>query len=97
MRHVHGVMSTDRPERYARQLLKHWSARGPVTEEDGTLVQRWMDGRVISMRPGDGSLDIQVSVPDGEDAEYFSHVVAEHLERFGRRAELHVEWEPRGA
>ena len=24
---VHGVMSTDRPERYAKQLVNHWSAR----------------------------------------------------------------------
>jgi len=90
---VHGVMSTDRPERYARQLLKHWSARGPVSDEDGTLVQRWTDGQVISLRPGDGSLALKVSVPDGDDAEHFSQVVAEHLERFGRRDELHVKWE----
>ena len=92
---VHGAMSTDRPERYARQLVKHWSARGPVTDQDGTIVQRWTDGRVITLRPRDGSLDVEVSVPDGEDAERFSHVVAEHLERFGRRDELQVEWESR--
>ena len=48
-------MSTDRPERYAKQLLNHCSARGPVTDEDGGLVQRWTDGRVITLRPGDGS------------------------------------------
>ena len=94
---VHGVMSTDRPERYAKQLVKHWSARGPVSDEDGALVQRWTDGRVITLRPGDGFLEVHVSVSEGEDAAQFSHVVAEHLERFGRRDELHVEWESRDA
>ena len=41
------------------------------------------------------ALDVRVSVPEGEDAEHFSHVMAEHLERFRRRDELHVEWESR--
>jgi len=92
---VHGVMSTDGPERYAKPLLNDWSARGPVTDEGRGLVQRWTDGRVITLRPGEGSLDVRVSLPEGEEAEHFSHVVTEHLERFRRRDELHVERESR--
>ena len=35
----HGTMATDRPERYAKQLAGHWSAKATVTE-DGDL-DRW--------------------------------------------------------
>jgi hypothetical protein len=36
-----------------------------------------------------------VSVPDGEDVDRFAEVVQAHLERFGRRGDLHVTWSPR--
>ena len=90
---VTGRMTTDRPERYARQLTSHWSARGPVTEEDGALVQRWETGQVLVFRPADGALDIEVTVPDDVDVTRFAQVVKEHLERFGRRHELDVVWD----
>jgi hypothetical protein len=85
-------MATDRPERYAKQLTSHWSDRGPVTEEDGAVVQRWDTGHVLVLRPVEGALDIEVSVPDGGDAARFAQVVKEHLERFGQRDELDVVW-----
>ena len=44
---VKGTMATDRPERYAKQLVSHWAKRGPVTIEDGATVQRWESGQVI--------------------------------------------------
>ncbi len=84
-------MATDRPERYAKQLLSHWSERGPVTEEDGVNVQRWADGQVIRLRPVEGALELEVSV-EGDDATGFADVVARHLERFGARDELQVVW-----
>lgn len=87
-----GTMHTDRPERYAKQLASHWSARGPVTEEDGATVMRWETGQVIVMRPVDGALDVEVSVPDDADVDHFADVVARHLERFGQRDELAVLW-----
>ncbi len=56
-----------RPEA-AKQLFSHWSARGPVTEQDGASVQRRADGQVIVLRPVDGALVVEVSVPDGGNA-----------------------------
>jgi hypothetical protein len=85
-------MSTERPERYAKQLFSHWAERGPVTEEDGATVQHWEDGRSISLRPGDDALAVDVAVPDGGDVDAFAAVVARHLERFGQREELTVVW-----
>jgi hypothetical protein len=49
-------MATDRPERQAKQLFGHWSARGDVTEQDGALTQRWADGQVFVLRPVEGAL-----------------------------------------
>ena len=93
MQTITGEMATDRPERYAKQLASHWAKRGPVTEEDGATVLRWEDGQVISMLPQDGTLAVEVSVPEGADLERFAQVVKVHLERFGQRDELTVIWE----
>ncbi len=89
---VNGTMATDRPERYAKQLVSHWAKRGPVTTEDGATVQRWDTGQVIALRPGDGVLEVEITVVDGDDAARFAQVVKEHLERFGQRDELNVVW-----
>ncbi len=41
---------------------------------------------MILLRPSDGELRIEVSVPDDGDVAGFAQVVKEHLERFGKRA-----------
>jgi hypothetical protein len=90
---VHGTMAADRPERYAKQLVSHWSKRGPVSEEDGAVVQRWETGQMLVLRPSEGMLAIEVTVADGDDAARFAQEVKDHLERFGQRDELNVVWE----
>jgi uncharacterized protein len=95
MQTITGQMATDRPERYAKQLASHWAKRGPAAEEDGATVLRWEDGEVISMLPQNGTLAVEVSVPEGEDLERFAQVVKVHLERFGQRDELTVVWDDR--
>ena len=92
MKTKRGTMATDRPERYAKQLASHWARRGPATEEGGATVLRWATGQVIVLRPGDGALAVEVSVPDDGDVDSFGQVVAEHLQRFGKRDELEVAW-----
>jgi len=88
-----GTMATDRPGRYAKQLVSHWAKRGPVTEEDGATVQRWEGGQEIVLRPADGVLGVEVSVGEDGDVDRFAQVVKEHLERFGQRDELNVVWD----
>lgn len=92
---ITGSMATDRPGRYARQLASHWATRGPVTHEGEVTTMRWTTGQVIVMRSVEGALEIEVSVPDDVDLDRFAQVVKEHLERFGRRAELDVVWSSR--
>jgi hypothetical protein len=90
---VKGTMTTERPKRYAKQLTSHWAKRGPVSEQDGAIVQHWEDGRVLVLRPVDGALEVEVTVPEGGDATRFAQVVKEHLERFGQRDELDLVWD----
>ncbi len=90
---ITGRMSTQRPERYAKQLTSHWSARGPVSQEGPALVQRWDSGQVLVLTPADGYLQVEVGVPDDADVTGFAEVVAAHLERFGLREELAVVWD----
>ena len=90
----HGTMNTARPERYAKQLAGHWARKGTTGVEDGATVLRWETGQVIVLRPVEGSLEVEVSVPDDGDADRFAQVVKDHLERFGQRDELDVVWQP---
>lgn len=88
----HGRMATDRPERYAKQLAGHWARKGGV-EQDGEVTEiRFETGQVVRLRPVEGALEVTASVPDGGDADRFAQVVAEHLQRFAQREDLHVEW-----
>lgn len=89
---VTGTMATDRPERYAKQLVSHWSKRGPVTTEGGATVQRWETGQVLRLTPRDGALEVEITVVEGDDAARFAQIVKEHLERFGQHDELDVVW-----
>lgn len=89
----HGTMPTDRPERYAKQLAGHWARKGSSGEEDGVTVIRFDSGQVVELRPEPGALRITASVPDDGDPDRFAQVVAEHLQRFGHREELAVDWQ----
>ena len=89
----YGTMSTDRPERYAKQLAGHWARKGSADTTDGTTVIRFDTGQVVTLVPEPGVLRIEASVPEGGDADRFAEVVADHLQRFGQRDELSVVWD----
>ena len=90
-------MLTDRPARYAKQLAGHWSHKASVEAgiEDGVeaTVIRFESGQAVALRAVEGALSIEASVPDGEDADGWARVVADHLERFGTKERLAVRWE----
>jgi hypothetical protein len=95
MRTKRGTMPTDRPERYAKQLASHWAKRGEVVEDDSSTTLTFETGQVVVMRPTDGRLDLEVSVPEDGDltVDRWAQVVADHLQRFGQRDELDVTWD----
>lgn len=84
---VHGVIATDRPERYAKQLAQHWAAKSTVTElEDGAVKIEMSPDAVTVLRPKPGELRVEASSAE------FGDVVKRHLERFGTRDELTLTW-----
>jgi hypothetical protein len=84
---VHGVILTDRPERYAKQLAQHWAAKSTVTELEGGAIQIEMSPDAVTvLRPQPGELHVETSSAE------FGDVVKRHLERFGTRDELTLTW-----
>jgi len=89
---VNGTLHTDRPERYAEELVSQWREHGPVSDEDGATVQRWQTGQVVVLRPREDRLEVELSVPDGDDAARFAQAVKAHVEQLGPRDEVGLVW-----
>ena len=91
MRSIANV-STEKPVPYMRQLCKHFGHKIPASFNDH-------DGR-IEFEPGVLTLDasaaevlvLEVNGSTADDLDRLEHVVGGHLERFGKRDELCVEW-----
>ncbi|RXD05585.1 DUF2218 domain-containing protein [Sphingomonas sp. UV9] len=79
--------------KYLQQLAKHWSHKMEVTfsEEDGRIA--FPNGSVLEMRADTDTLDVALTVPEGEDFERMRGVVSSHLDRFAfREAPLTFDW-----
>ncbi|MEH3037006.1 MAG: DUF2218 domain-containing protein [Sphingomonas adhaesiva] len=80
--------------RYLQQLAKHWSHKMTVTfsEEEGRIA--FPNGSVLEMRADSATLDVVLTVPEGEDVSRMREVVASHLDRFAfREAPLTFDWQ----
>ncbi|MEH3099491.1 DUF2218 domain-containing protein [Sphingomonas adhaesiva] len=80
--------------RYLQQLAKHWSHKMTVTfsEEEGRIA--FPSGSVLEMRADSATLDVVLTVPEGEDVSRMREVVASHLDRFAfREAPLTFDWQ----
>ena len=84
-------VSTDAPDRYAKQLVAHLGRKIAFTTEGATSTATFGDatGQVVV---GDGVLTLLAAGPDAEGVARVEHVLGSHLERFGQRAGLSVEW-----
>lgn len=79
--------------RYLQQLAKHWSHKMEVsfTEQEGRIA--FPNGSVLEMKADSETLDVLLTVPEGEDVERMRGVVASHLDRFAfREAPLTFDW-----
>ena len=79
--------------RYLQQLAKHWSHKMTVvfTAEEATID--FPNGTRLVMRADTDTLDVALTVPEGEDVAQMRAVVAEHLDRFAfREAPLTFDW-----
>ena len=95
MRHATAYVRTDAPDRYAKQLLSHLGRKNTVEKLDGApnggrLV--FSDG-VGTVRPEEGRLVLEASADSDAGLAHVQDVLARHLERFGARRELVVDWQ----
>lgn len=84
---------THSASRYLQQLAKHWSHKMTVayTDEEGTID--FPNGSRLAMRADSDTLDVELTVPAGEDPARMREVVASHLDRFAfREAPLTFDW-----
>ena len=84
---------THSASRYLQQLCKHWSHKMTVVfdAEGGTID--FPNGSRLAMRAGSDTLDVVLSVPEGEDTARMREVVSSHLDRFAfREAPLTFDW-----
>ena len=90
--HSHAAVTTDRPERYGKQLVSHLGRRDGG-EWSAEQRSGWIDlgnGRAI-LTAEDTTLRLDIHAPP-EQLERLQEVVASHLIRFGERDELQVHW-----
>ena len=83
---------TAKPVPYTRQLCKHFGHNTDAAcDEDSGHIQ-FEFGR-CELLARDGVLELVVSAADEEAPERMERVIGSHLERFGKRDELSVDWQ----
>lgn len=85
-------VATDRPERYAKQLVSHLGRKLEFTQ-DGPTATAVVAGTVASITAGDGVLVLEVSGTDPDGVSRAEGALASHLVRFGDKAALTVAWQ----
>lgn len=84
---------THSASRYLQQLAKHWSHKMTVrySEQEGQID--FPNGARLAMRADSETLDVALTVPEGEDVARMREVVSSHLDRFAfREAPLTFDW-----
>ncbi|MBB3474447.1 DUF2218 domain-containing protein [Sphingomonas sp. BK345] len=85
---------THSASRYLQQLAKHWSHKMTVrfSAEEGEI--EFPNGARLAMRADSETLDVVLTVPEGEDVARMREVVSSHLDRFAfREAPLTFDWQ----
>jgi uncharacterized protein len=84
-------VATAKPVPYMRQLCKHFGHKVDASFDDVTGYIQFDFGR-CELNAGDGELALTVSAADDENRERMERVIGSHLERFGKRDGLSVDW-----
>lgn len=92
-------VSTDRPQRWAKQLASHLGQKMTVTQTGAGphLAMTFDVGSATCLLDtrADDALVLEVRADGPEPEARMKHVVGGHLERFGAKERLLVEWMPR--
>ena len=82
---------TGSPERYAKQLVSHLGRKVAFTADGDSSTAQIGEG-TGTVVVGVGVLTLLAEGPDDEAVARVEHVLGSHLERFGARNELTVQW-----
>jgi hypothetical protein len=82
---------TDAPARYAKQLVAHLGRKIPFTT-DGVTSTVTIDGTTAAITVADSALVLTVTGTDQAGIARAEHALGSHLERFGTRRGLTVDW-----
>lgn len=85
-------VSTERPERYAKQLASHLGRKCEVRESPEGPIVLLAGGQCLLASRGD-VLELCAEAPGEDVLERVKDVVGRHLERFGAKDGLVVAWD----
>jgi caffeoyl-CoA O-methyltransferase len=92
MLHARAEVATSTPDRFARQLVSHLGHKITAQcQSDGTAVIAVGDGR-CTLTTGTEMLILEATADSAQGLAHIQDVVGRHLERFGARAALQVQW-----
>lgn len=84
-------VATNRPSRYLTQLCKHFGQKIPA-EYDNEKGTTTFEAGTCVMHARDGVLRLRAEAGNDDGLRQVQDVVGSHLERFGARDELTVQW-----
>jgi uncharacterized protein len=88
---VTATVATQAPSRYLLQVAKHFRHKLDVEFDERRATIAFPYGR-CELETGDGALLLAATGADAEGRDRVAQVVGSHLERFGHRDGLAVEW-----
>ena len=92
MLHARAEVATATPDRYIRQLVSHLSHKvttEQLSDHSGLIAVH--DGQCTLTSAGE-LLVLEATADSSQGLAHIQDVVGRHLERFGARAALRVEW-----
>ena len=92
---AHATVATEAAARYAKQLASHLGRKAEIRDEaEGPRVVLTV-GRCLLVA-GDHALQLHAEARGADGLERVQQVIGSHLERFGQREGLSVEWSAGG-
>jgi hypothetical protein len=88
---AHATVTTEAAARYAKQLASHLGHKAEIREEaEGPRVILTVGSCLLVA--GDRALQLHAEAGAADGLERVQQVIGSHLERFGQREGLSVEW-----
>ncbi len=86
-------VTTERGERYRKQLASHFGNRIEVRETPASVVLAWGFGGTTTLTVEPNALVMLAAADDSETLNQVKDVTGRHLERFGEKDGLVITWE----